>query len=127
MERSLSREQLQGGLVTIGTGTTLLLPRLITLIESSQRLAKAGSQVARGTRGLQALQKKIDRGDAAYKGLPRTQAQAEAIIEEVLNSPKQILQQGVSRAGQAYTDVLDAVTGRGVRIVNGQFDTFVNK
>lgn len=83
--------------------------------------------MARGTRGLQALQKKIDRGDAAYKGLPRTQAQAEAIIEEVLNSPKQILQQGVSRAGQAYTDVLDAVTGRGVRIVNGQFDTFVNK
>ena len=111
-------------LVTIGTGTTLLLPKVGSLIASAQRVAKGGAQA---TRGLQALQKKIDRGDAAYSGLSKTQAQAETIIKEVFGSSRQIVQHGVNRAGQAFTDVFDAISGRGVRVVNGEFDTFVNK
>ena len=101
-----------------------MLPKVGSLIASAQRVAKGGAQA---TRGLQALQKKIDRGDAAYSGLSKTQAQAETIIKEVFGSSRQIVQHGVNRAGQAFTDVFDATSGRGVRIVNGEFDTFVNK
>jgi len=113
-------------LTTIGRGTTLLLPKLADVLASSQRAARAGAQAA-ATKGLQALQKKVDRGDAAYAGLPKTQAQAEAIIQQVFSSTKQVVQQGVNRAGQAYTDVFDGGSGRGVRVVNGEFDTLVNK
>ena len=113
-------------LTTIGRGTTLLLPKVADLVVSAQRATRSGAQTA-ATRGLQALQKKVDRGDAAYAGLAKTQEQAEAIIQQVLNSAKQIVQHGVNRNGQAYTDVFDGVTGRGVRIIGGQFDTFVNK
>jgi RHS repeat-associated protein len=113
-------------LTTIGRGTTLLLPKVADLIASAQRAARSGAQTA-ATRGLQALQKKIDRGNDAYAGLAKTQAQAEAIIQQVLNSTNQTIQQGVSWNGQAYTDVFDGVSGRGVRIIRGQFDTFVNK
>lgn len=74
------------------------------------------------TRGLQALQKKIDRGDAEFKGLKKTTNQALQLIESVMKKPASV------RVGTKWIDIFDA-KGRGVRIdaLSGKFDTFLSK
>lgn len=119
------------GLLQLGVAAgpaVSLLPRLQDVLNSAQRLARSGAQ-AQATRALQALQKKVDNPlkSTAFSGLPKTDAQARAIIEQVFNSTSQVVRQGVNRAGQAYVDVFDSVSGRGVRVLkSGEFDTFVN-
>ena len=93
------------------------------LIKSSQRPARSGAEESRG---LQGLKKKIDRGNPAFSGLPKTQETADDIIREVFNSPTPVVKTGTSRNGEPYTDIFNPDTGRGVRIINDQFDTFVN-
>ena len=93
------------------------------LITSSLRPARTGAEESRA---LQALKKKIDRNNAAFAGLPKTQETANDIIREVFNSPNPVVKTGTSRNGQPYTDVFNPDTGRGVRIIDDQFDTFVN-
>jgi len=77
------------------------------------------------SRALQSFKKKIDRGDDAFSGLPKTQDAANDIIRQTLGSTNPIVRVK-TRNGQTVRDVFDSSTGRGVRTVNGQFDTFVN-
>lgn len=39
---------------------------------------------------------------------------------------KPIIRTGTNRNQQNYVDIFDSATGRGVRMIDGKFDTFVN-
>ena len=95
------------------------------VIESSLRPSKAGSET---TRGVQAIQKRLDGKDPAYKGFSKTQEDVEKIIEETLGSSNinPIIKTGKNKNQQFRVDIFNSATGRGVRFVNGKFDTFVN-
>jgi hypothetical protein len=93
------------------------------LINTSLRSARAGAEESRA---IQALKKKIDRGDEAFVGLPKTQEAAEKVIREVFGTENSVVRTGTSRNGESYTDIFNSNTGRGVRIIDGSFDTFVN-
>ena len=92
------------------------------VISSALRPARAGSQ---DSRSLQALKKKIDRGDDAFSGLPKTQDAANDLIRQTLSAKNPVVRTR-TRNGQIVRDVFDPSTGRGVRTVDGAFDTFVN-
>jgi hypothetical protein len=95
------------------------------IIGSSLRPARTGAQESRA---LQALKKKIDRGNESFQGLPKTQEAANQIIQETFGNANQapIIKTGTNRNGQAYIDVFNPSNGRGIRTVEGNFDTFVN-
>jgi hypothetical protein len=67
----------------------------------------------------------VDRNDSAYQGIPKTQEGANDLIREVLNSKNPVVRTKY-RNGQEVRDVFDTSTGRGVRTIDGKFDTFVN-
>lgn len=92
------------------------------MIASGSRPSRAGSSESRA---LQALRKKVDRKDEAYAETPKTQEAADAIIKAVLSVKDPIIRVK-DRNGQKVKDVYDPISGRGVRTVDGQFDTFVN-
>ncbi|MDP1696381.1 MAG: hypothetical protein Q8L45_01115, partial [Xanthomonadaceae bacterium] len=89
---------------------------------SASRASRAGSQESRA---LQALRKKIDRGNEAFSGLPKTQEAANDLIRQTLGAKNPIIRTR-TRNGQTIRDVFDQATGRGVRTIDGEFDTFVN-
>ena len=95
------------------------------VIDSASRPSKKGSETSRG---LQALQKRLDLGNPAYAGLSKTEEDVEQIIEETLgaSNTSPIIKSGTNRNQQSRIDVFNSATGRGVRFVNGEFDTFVN-
>lgn len=93
------------------------------LINSSLRPARTGAEESRA---LQGLKKKIDRGNPAFAGLPKTQETTNKIIREVFDVDNPIVRTGTNRNGEAYVEVFNSDTGRGVRTINDQFDTFVN-
>ncbi|MBF0366697.1 MAG: hypothetical protein HQK50_14080 [Oligoflexia bacterium] len=93
------------------------------IVDSGKRPAREG---ANDSRLLQALKKKIDRGDSSYNGLDKTESTAEKIINDVFSKENKLVKEGVNRNGQKYIDYFDPSTGRGVRTVDGSFDTFVN-
>ena len=80
---------------------------------------------AQESRALQALRKKIDRGDEAFSGLPKTQDSADDLIRQILDARNTVVRTK-TRNGQTVRDVFDQNTGRGVRTIDGEFDTFVN-
>ncbi|MDZ4377976.1 MAG: hypothetical protein U0973_07470, partial [Xanthomonadaceae bacterium] len=92
------------------------------VISSASRASRAGSQESRA---LQALRKKIDRGNEAFSGLPKTQEAANDLIRQTLGAKNPIIRTR-TRNGQTIRDVFDQATGRGVRTIDGEFDTFVN-
>lgn len=92
------------------------------VVDSALRPARAGSQ---DSRALQALKKKVDRGDSAFSNLPTTQDAALEVIKKTLNSKNPIIRTK-TRNGKAVRDVFDPSTGRGVRTIDGKFDTFIN-
>jgi hypothetical protein len=105
-------------------GSDILGDRSIDdLINTSLRPARAGAEESRA---IQALKKKIDRGDEAFVGLPKTQEAAEKVIREVFGTENSVVRTGTSRNGESYTDIFNSNTGRGVRVIDGSFDTFVN-
>ena len=95
------------------------------VIDSASRPSKKGSETSRG---LQALQKRLDLGNPAYAGFSKTEEDVEQIIEETLgaSNTSPIIETGTNRNQQSRIDVFNSATGRGVRFVNGKFDTFVN-
>ncbi len=92
------------------------------IIDSGLRPARPGSQ---DSRALQALKKKVDRGDDAFSGLPKTQEAADDVIRDTLNAKKPVVRTK-DRNGQKIRDVYDPGSGRGVRTIDDKFDTFVN-
>lgn len=76
----------------------------------------------------QALQKRLDLEDSAYQGLSKTEEDANRVITETLgpSNTNPIINTGTNRNSQNYVEVFNPSTGRGVRIINGKFDTFVN-
>ena len=92
------------------------------VISSASRPARVDS---RDSRALQALKKKIDRGDDAFSGLPKTQDAANDLIRQTLGAKNPVVRTK-TRNGQTVRDVFDPSTDRGVKTVDGEFDTFVN-
>jgi hypothetical protein len=92
------------------------------IISSASRPARTGSK---DSRALQALKKKIDRGDGAFSDLPKTQDAANDLIRQILGAKNTVIRTTI-RNGQTVEDIFDLGTGRGVRIIDGGFDTFVN-
>ncbi|MGV0923432.1 RHS repeat domain-containing protein [Empedobacter tilapiae] len=124
--RILSKIKLPALLRTGTIAEKLLTKKILEKAIQSSRIIKKGKTL----RGVQALDKKINRGDLAYEGLKVTQENAEKIIKEVLESvPSDIIikidrnQQGVK-----VIDYLKISTGRGVRLIEStkEFDTFIN-
>ncbi len=84
------------------------------LIRSSRRPAREGSRISRG---VQALQKKIDRGSTHF-GVDKTPEATEQLIREIMED----VQITIKRPnGVDYRDS----SGRGVRMTDGCFDTFL--
>ena len=98
------------------------LDEIDDVLSSARRASKAGST---DTRALQALKKKVDRGNEAFSGLAKTQETAEKVIKETLSAKNPVVRRKVAN-GQQVRDVFDQSTGRGVRTKDGLFDTFVN-
>ena len=92
------------------------------ILKSSRRPAKAGAEESRA---LQALKKKIDRGDQAFKDLPKTQEQAETLIFEIFAAKDKIVRTKI-QDNMKIIDTFDKTTRRGVRTGDSVFDTFVN-
>ena len=92
------------------------------VINSATRPSRSGSK---DSRAFQALKKKVDRGDVAFAGLQKSQDVAIALIQQVLKAKNPIVRTK-TRNGQVIRDVFDSKTGRGVRTIDGKFDTFVN-
>jgi hypothetical protein len=95
---------------------------LPNILKSASRPARAGSK---DSRALQALKKKVDRGDAAFRGLSKDLQSAEKVIKDIINSKDKIVKPSL-RNGINYIDIFDKKTGRGVRLIDGAFDTFIN-
>ena len=95
------------------------------VLDSASRPSKKGSE---SSRGLQALQKRIDGNDSAYSEYSKTEEDVRQIIEETLgpSNTNPVVKTGTNRNKQPRVDIFNSTTGRGVRFINGQFDTFVN-
>jgi hypothetical protein len=97
---------------------------------SSRGLIQSSKGVKKGTesRGIQALKKKVHRGDAAYKDLPTNQSTVNKIIRSVMNSPNRIRQATRNQQGVKVIDYFNPSTGQGVRVIEetGAFDTFIS-
>ncbi|MBF6653857.1 hypothetical protein C3B47_13395 [Flavobacterium columnare] len=93
------------------------------LVNSAERIVSGKT-----TRGVQALAKKIGRGDEAFKGLKATQNQANAIIEDVMSSKDKIVVPTRNQQGVEVIDYYNPNTKQGVRMIQetGEFDTFIN-
>ncbi len=109
------------GLADDGLGTGLI-KGVDDVVNSASRPARAGSQ---DSRALQALKKKIDRRDDAFSGLSKTEDTANDVIRQTLSAENPIVKTS-TRNGKMQRDVFDPSTGRGVRTIDGEFDTFVN-
>jgi len=92
------------------------------IIKSAARPSKSGSQ---DTRALQALKKRLDKKDIAFKGLDKNVDTANKLIRDILKSENRVIRDKVSN-GDKIRDIFDPVTKRGVRLRNNEFDTFVN-
>jgi hypothetical protein len=103
------------------------VPSEQNVINSALRPSKPGSTT---TRGIQALQKKLDNPakSANFTGLNINQATVNSIIREVLSSPNPIVRSGSFRSQKAVIDIINPSTGRGIRLLrdSGEFDTFIN-
>ena len=95
------------------------------VLDSASRPSKKNSETSRG---IQAIQKRLDLGNPAYAGFSKTEEDVEQVITETLgaSNTSPIIKTGTNRNQEAYVDVFNSATGRGVRFVNGKFDTFVN-
>lgn len=93
------------------------------IVSSAERIQKG-----RTTRGVQALSKKIGRGDAAYSGLKATKENVQAIIKEVMESSGKISNVTRNQQGIEIIDYFNPSTGQGIRLIKetGAFDTFIN-
>lgn len=100
-----------------GTST----PTVSQLINSSKAVHKGNTP-----RGIQALDKKIGRGDEAYKGLKATQENVNKIIDGVMKSKKRVDKPNRNQQGKKVMDYFDPDTKRGIRTIDGKFDTFIN-
>jgi hypothetical protein len=101
-----------------------------TKISYVENIANSSERVVSGntTRGGQALAKKIGRGHEAYAGLKATQANAEKIINDVMNSKNRITVPTRNQQGIEVIDYYNTSTKQGVRVLkeSGEFDTFIN-
>ncbi|MBA3570097.1 MAG: hypothetical protein H0W28_12325 [Pyrinomonadaceae bacterium] len=83
------------------------------MVESSRRLSRPGSETTKGT---QAISKKIDRGSTQF-GSEKSQTAAENTIRDILENSQS------AQAGPKTVIIRDG-SGRGVKLNNGEFDTF---
>ncbi|QYS87103.1 thrombospondin type 3 repeat-containing protein [Flavobacterium oreochromis] len=102
---------------------TAEISNIDNLVNSAERIV-----TGKTTRGVQALAKKIGRGDEAYKGLKATQKQANAIIDDVMSSKDKIVVPTRNQQGIEVIDYYNPNTKQGVRMIQetGEFDTFIN-
>jgi len=93
------------------------------LISSATRIQKGKTE-----RGIQALSKKIGRGDEAYKGLKATKDNVNMIIEDVMSSENKITSITRNQQGVDVIDHFNPDTGQGIRLIKEteEFDTFIN-
>ena len=97
---------------------------------SFERVVESASRIKTGNtmRGVQALSKKIGRGDSAYSGLKPTPQNVNNIIENVVNSENKIINITRNQQGIEVMDIYNPNSGQGVRLINEtkEFDTFIN-
>ncbi len=104
--------------VTGGASKGLIGRFVDDVVESALRPSRLGSKTPRA---LQALQKRLDQGDLAFKDLDKSLEQAKKIIRKILNSENAIVKQKGKNI-----DIFDPKTGRGVRLREGEFVTFLD-
>ncbi|WP_235429533.1 hemagglutinin repeat-containing protein [Chromobacterium vaccinii] len=99
---------------------------LSDILDSAMQPSRPGSKQ---TRLQQALQKKVDNPEKSkyFSGMGVGVDQGIGLLNEIYNYPNPLVRDGVNRAGQPYRDIINPSTGRGVRLVGGKFDTFINK
>ena len=91
------------------------------VVKSAERIVKGKT-----SRGVQALDKKIQRGDEAYKDLKSNNETASKIIYDVMNAKNRIKINTRNQQGKEVTDYFNPETKQGVRLdSNGEFDTFL--
>jgi hypothetical protein len=119
----------EGGFVVrdLATGVTRFLSRSAVreapslgniaddLVSSAGRPSRSGSDISRG---VQALQKRIDNGSSLF-GNSKTQQAAERTIREIVKDAVSVSAKG--NRVEFYDNI-----GRGVRMTDGEFDTYLN-
>lgn len=102
---------------------TKLFRGISETISSSRRIIGGNT-----SRGIQALSKKISRGDLPYQGLKATQEQVEKIIQSVMLSKNRLDKVTRNQQGIEVIDIFDTVSKRGIRLIKStnEFDTFIN-
>ncbi|GJM65019.1 RHS repeat-associated core domain-containing protein [Persicobacter diffluens] len=99
-------------------------------INSIGDIIKSASRIQKGktSRGVQALSKKIGRGDEPYRGLKATQENVTSIIENVMNANNKVIKPGRNQQGKEIIDFFNPDSRQGIRLIKetGEFDTLVN-
>ncbi|MBF4485042.1 hypothetical protein IRZ78_09445 [Flavobacterium sp. CSZ] len=119
-------EFIDDGIRMIEAPLQMSVPKVSTIdniVESARRVISKNT-----TRGVQALAKKIGRGDEAYRGLKANQGTADVIINDVMASESRITVPTRNQQGIEVIDYYNPTTSQGVRIIkeSGEFDTFIN-
>lgn len=119
-------EFIDDGIRMVEAPLQMSLPKVSTIdniVESARRVISKNT-----TRGVQALAKKIGRGDEAYRGLKANQGTADVIINDVMTSESRITVLTRNQQGIEVIDYYNPTTSQGVRIIkeSGEFDTFIN-
>jgi hypothetical protein len=99
----------------VAAKTPSLLSIADDLVQSSQR---ASGRTPKTPRSVQALQKKIGRGSTRF-GTDQSQAAAERLVQDIVGNAKSVSVMG------NRVEFRDAL-GRGVRMIDGEFDTFLD-
>jgi len=102
----------------------------VTISKSTDDIIASASRIKKGKtrRGVQALDKKIGRGDTAYQGLKANQESVNKVIKEVMDSPKKSITPTRNQQGIEVIDIINPDTKQGVRLIKEteEFDTFIN-
>ncbi|WP_157802164.1 RHS repeat-associated core domain-containing protein [Flavobacterium sp. 1] len=119
-------EFLDDGIRMVEAPIQMQVPKISSIddiVKSAQRIISKNT-----TRGVQALAKKIGRGDEAYRGLKANQATADVIINDVMSSESKITVPTRNQQGVEVIDYYNTTSNQGVRVIkeSGEFDTFIN-
>jgi RHS repeat-associated protein len=129
-EDAIMLGQLSGALVDYTTSKDAFItklpiikksPKISNVIESAERIVKGNTK-----RGIQSLDKKIQRGDEAYLGEKAKTENVKKIINDVLNSKNLIIEPTRNQQGKSVTDYFNPDSKQGIRLNSeDEFDTFV--
>lgn len=99
------------------------------IIKSAKRVLKTSKTGQQVLVGVQALSKKIGRGDEAYRHIKKaTDVEVSNIIQSVMEHPDKVLKIERDQSGREIIDIFNPDTKQGIRLdlKTGEFVTFVN-